>query len=175
MKKNILIFGGISGLIVSLMILLTAIQCYHNKDFSGNMLLGYTFMLIAFSFVFVGIKNYRDKFAGGTITFNKSFQIGILIALFASTVYVLSWLIAYYFFVPDFMDKMADFSINSAKTSGKSTAEVAELSAQMDWYKEVYKNPVMVIMFTYLEILPVGLIVTLISSFILKKNKLASA
>jgi hypothetical protein len=62
MKKNILIFGLLSGLIVSMMIVLMVFQCYNNKDFEGSMLVGYTFMLIAFSFVFVGIKNYRDKF-----------------------------------------------------------------------------------------------------------------
>ncbi len=152
------------------MIVFTAIQCYNNKDFSGNMLLGYTFMLIAFSFVFVGIKNYRDKFNQGLITFKKAFKIGILITLVGSTFYVISWLIAYYFYVPDFMDKMVDFSINSAKTSGKSAAEIAELATKMEEYRELYKNPVMVVLFTYLEIFPVGLIVTLVSSLILKRN-----
>ena len=44
-------------------------------------------------------------------------------------------------------------------------AKVTELAG----YKEMYQNPVMVILWTYAEILPVGLIVTLISALILKK------
>ncbi|RZJ15939.1 MAG: DUF4199 domain-containing protein, partial [Acinetobacter sp.] len=87
MKKNILIFGLISGLIVSGLISITAI-CYSKQDFEGNMVLGFTVMILAFIFVFVGIKNYRDKFNNGNITFGKALQIGLSISFIASTMYV---------------------------------------------------------------------------------------
>jgi len=172
MKKNILIFGSLSGLIVSIMIVFTAIQCYHNRDFSGNMLMGYTFMLLAFSFVFVGIKNYRDKFNNGLITFGKAFKIGVLIAAVGSTFYVISWLIAYYFFVPDFMDKLAEYTISNTKNTARNAAEVAEKVVEMESFKAMYKNPLLVILFTYLEVFPVGLIVSVISALVLRKKPL---
>src|SRR5687767_1803822 len=105
MKKNILIFGLISGLIITAMMVGATVSCYNNPDFKGNEVIGYAGMLIAFAFIFVGIKNYRDKYNQGVISFGKAFKIGFYIALIASTLYVLAWLIEYYLFMPDFMDK----------------------------------------------------------------------
>ncbi|KQB99033.1 DUF4199 domain-containing protein [Pedobacter sp. Hv1] len=171
MKKNVLIFGLLSGLIASSMLIVAAVQCYNNKDFSGNMVMGFTLMILAFSFIFVGIKNYRDKFNNGVISFGKAFKIGISIALIASTVYVVTWLIAYYGFIPDFMDKYAAHVIDQARAAGKSTVEINKAIAEMADYKEMYKTPIGVILLTYMEILPVGLVITLISALILKRKQ----
>lgn len=153
------------------MLIVAAVQCYNNKDFSGNMVMGFTLMILAFSFIFVGIKNYRDKFNNGVISFGKAFKIGISIALIASTVYVVTWLIAYYGFIPDFMDKYAAHVIDQARAAGKSTVEINKAIAEMADYKEMYKTPIGVILLTYMEILPVGLVITLISALILKRKQ----
>src|SRR3954467_10827026 len=108
MKKNIIIYGLIAGIIVSFLMLFTVnnlSHCEGNVDYNTSMLIGYASMLIAFSLVFVGIRNYRDKYNGGVITFGKAFKIGMMIVLIASTIYVLAWLIDYFFFVPDFLEK----------------------------------------------------------------------
>ena len=172
MKKNILIFGLISGTIVSVFMGVSMVLCYNKNSYSGNMVLGYTMMLLAFAFVFVGIKNYRDKFNGGLISFGEAFKVGSLIALVASTMYVITWLIVYYNFIPDFMDKYSAHIINDAKAAKVSQADLDKQIAQMDSMKRIYKNPFGVILFTYLEILPLGLIVALISSLILKKKEI---
>lgn len=172
MKKNILIFGLISGTIVSVFMGVSMVLCYNKNSYSGSMVLGYTMMLLAFAFVFVGIKNYRDKFNGGLISFGEAFKVGSLIALVASTMYVITWLIVYYNFIPDFMDKYSAHIINEAKAAKVSQADLDKQIAQMDSMKKIYKNPLGVILFTYLEILPLGLIVALISSLILKKREI---
>lgn len=172
MKKNILIFGLISGIIVSVFMGVSMILCYNKNSYSGSMVLGYTMMLLAFAFVFVGIKNYRDKFNGGLISFGSAFKIGGLIALIASTMYVITWLIVYYNFIPDFMDKYSAHVIGEAKAAKVSQAELDKQIAQMNTFKEIYKNPLGIILMTYLEILPLGLIVALVSSLILKKKQI---
>ena len=173
MQKNILIYGLISGVIVSSIMLISMnyySHCEGNVDLTTSMLIGYTSMLIAFSMVFVGIRNYRDKFNNGIISFGKAFKIGISIVLIASTLYVISWLICYFFFMPDFMDKYGDMEIENMKTAGASIAEINEKKKDMADFSKMYKNPFFNAMITYAEILPVGLIVTLISSLILKRT-----
>jgi len=172
MKKNILIYGLISGIIVAVLMLFNVNYISHKDgvDYNTSLLLGYASMLIAFSLVFVGIRNYRDKYNGGVISFGKAFKIGILIVLIASTIYVVAWLIDYYFFMPDFMEKYSAHMIDEMKASGASQVEIDKQTKEMASFGEMYKNPFFNAMMTYVEILPVGLVVTLISSLILKRK-----
>lgn len=177
MKKNVLVFGLISGAIVSTIMaisMITIAEC--NPEVSlGNtsMIIGYLSMLISFSLIFVAIKNFRDKQNNGIISFGKAFGMGLLIALIASTMYVITWAFVYHFFMPDFMDKYTAHMIEAAK----KTATPAELEAtikQMGEYKEMYKNPVFFSLMSYAEIFPVGILVSLIAALILKRKKLAA-
>jgi len=171
MKRTVLVFGLISGLIVSVLMVAGMSMVYNNPDFKGSMVIGYASMILAFSFVFVGIKNYRDKYNGGVITFGTAFKTGIFISLIASTMYVATWMVDYHFFMPDFMDRYSAHVLKEAVDSGATQIEISEKTAEMEKYGEMYKNPLFVIMFTYLEILPVGILVTVISSIILKRKE----
>jgi hypothetical protein len=173
MKKNIIIYGLIAGALVSVFMLASMnylSHCEGNVDYSTSMLIGYASMLIAFSLVFVGIRNYRDKYNGGVISFGKAFKTGILITLIASTIYVGAWLIDYFFFIPDFLDKYSANMLGELKAKGASQVEIDKQTKEMADFARMYKNPFFNAMMTYVEILPVGLIVTLISSFILKRK-----
>ena len=170
MKKNIIVCGLIGGVIVSITMVTSANLCYTSGDFEGSMIVGYASMILAFSLIYVAVKNFRDKFNGGLVTFGEAFKIGLYISLIASSVYVLVWLVDYYLFVPDFIDKYSATMIKHSTESGATAAEMKETIAEMDRYKEMYKNPLFVIMLTYTEILPVGLIVSLICAFILKRK-----
>ena len=178
MKKNILIYGITAGVLVSGFMLFGMnylSHCKGNVDYSTSMLIGYASMLIAFSLVFVGIRNYRDKYNGGVISFGKAFKTGFMIVLIASTIYVITWLIDYYFFIPDFIEKYSAHMLDELKASGAGQAEIAKQTKEMANFAEMYKNPFFNAMMTYVEILPVGLIVTLISSFILKRKATITA
>jgi len=170
MKKNVIVFGLIAGLIVSVLMVLSMARCYSDPNLEHSMLIGYASMVLAFSFIFVGIKNYRDKYNDGLITFGKAFRIGLYISLIASTIYVLVWLVDYYVFMPDFMDRYVAQAMREAKANGASAAKLAEKAKELAVNQKLYKNPVMVILFTYLEILPVGILVSLIAAFILKRK-----
>jgi len=170
MKKIVIVNGLIAGVIVATMFFITMGLYHKNGNFDGGMWVGYASMLLAFSLIFVGIKNYRDKYNAGVISFGKAFKIGLLITLIASTVYVVGWLIDYYCFIPDFAEKYAASMLDKLKASGAAAAEIAAKSKEMDSFITMYKNPVMVVLFTYIEILPVGLLISLIASLILKRK-----
>lgn len=171
MKKNVLVFGLISGAIISLMMVFSVLWCYKDPNFKGNMVLGYAGMLIAFSFIFVGIKNYRDKYNNGAVTFGKAFKVGLLIALIAATAYVVVWLFDFYLFVPDFMDKYNAHMLKEAREAGADAATLAKKTAEAENFKQLYKNPLFVILITYAEVLPLGIVIALISALILKRKK----
>jgi hypothetical protein len=170
MKKNIWIFGTVAGLISTIWIFImigTGVDC---SKLQNGELFGYTTMIIAFSMIFVGVKNNRDKLNNGVITFGTAFKMGLLMTLVASTIYVVVWAIDYNFFVPDFADKYADAMLQMAKEKGLSQLEIDKQTAQMVEFKNRYKNPIFFTLITYAEIIPVGLILSLISAFILKRK-----
>ena len=173
MKKNIIIYGLIAGIVVSILMLFITnyiSHCKGNVDYDTSMLIGYASMLISFSLVFIGIRNYRDKYNEGVISFGKAFKIGIMMVLIASTIYVVAWLIDYFFFIPDFAEKYSVHTLDKLKASGASQTEIDKQTKEMANFARMYKNPFFNAMMTYVEILPVGLIVTLISSLILKRK-----
>jgi hypothetical protein len=177
MKKNILVYGLTSGIVVSIA-MLTSVNyishCNGNVDYNTSMLIGYAAMLIAFSLVYVGIRNYRNKFNGGVISFGKASKIGLFMVFIASTIYVVAWLIDYFFFIPDFGETLSAQMLNELKASGASQLEIDKETRKMADMVTMLKNPFFNAMMTYAEILPVGLVVTLVSSLILKRKSLAT-
>jgi hypothetical protein len=170
MKKIVLTFGVISGLILSALMVST-IWLVDRIGMDGGMVLGYTTMVLAFLMVFFGIKSYRDNVAGGQISFGKAFIVGILIMLIACVFYVVSWQIVYFNFIPDFTDKYAAYVMDKARASGATAEELAQQAEQIKYFVALYQNPLYNAAFTIIEPLPVGLPMTLISAAILRKRR----
>jgi hypothetical protein len=76
----------------------------------------------------------------------------------------------FYLFVPDFLDKFTELVLNEATRKGATTAELAAKTEQMEQFRSWFRNPVFAVLLTYAEVLPVGLVVALVSSLILKKK-----
>lgn len=171
MKKIVLVCGLIAGLIAGGWAVFFISMCYKDISMENGMIYGYTAMLVGFSLIFVGVKNYRDNYLGGNISFGKAFKMGLMIALIASTIYVGMWAIDYHFFVPDFDVVFGQHEIDKLKVAGASQAAIAAKTAEMAQFTQDYKNPLYFVGMTYLEILPVGIIVSLFAALILKKNK----
>jgi len=157
MKKFIWLYGLIAGLLCSVGYLTMG----DDMDMDKSMVYGFASMILAFSLIFVATYQYKKR--NGGITFGKAFMIGLYISLIASSIYVGLWLITYYNFRPDFMDKYSACVIDQLKASGKSPAEIQAGIDEMNQMKESYKNPLYVIATTYMEIFPLGIVVSLIN------------
>ena len=168
MKKIIIVCGLISGII--LCIFMVASLAILDQNYESGMIYGYAAMILAFSLIYVGIRNFRDKYKEGLITFGKAFKIGLYITLIGSTMYVITWLIEYYFFIPDYMDKYADHMMKNINMNAMSRLQIDDQLKSITSMKEMYKNPLFVILLTYAEVLPVGLAISVISALMLKKN-----
>ena len=169
MKRLVLIFGLIAGLIPSAMFFLVTLPFNKHSE-----LLGYTSMVLGFLMVFLGIRAYRRDH-GGTITFGKGVQVGLLITLVACAVYVASWEIYYWNWGQNFVQQYAAHVLEKAQREGKAAAEIAAMRKQMADFAVLYRNPLINIGMTFMEIFPVGLIMTLVSAAILRRREPAAA
>lgn len=171
MKNTVLKYGLMSGALISIMMALT-IPFHDRIGFeNAGMVVGYTTMVLAFLLVFFGVRSYRDNVAGGTVRFGRALAVGLLIAAISSACYVATWQVMYYKFMPDFMDKYTAHEIAKARAKGESEAGLAAKKAEMDKYVAMYKNPLMNIAFTFMEPLPVAVIVSLVSAGILSRRR----
>ena len=171
MKKIVLTFGLISGAILSGMMIVT-LPFQDAIGFDRGAILGYTTMVGAFLLIYFGVRSYRDNIAGGTVRFGRAFAVGALIAVVASLCYVATWEVYYFKFAPDFMTKYQAHMLDNARADGASAEAIAIKKAEMDKLAILYKNPAINAAMTFLEPLPVALIVVLVSAGVLSRRKL---
>ena len=169
MKKTILTYGLIAGVIVAAL-MDTSILFIKDHGIVG-MVFGYASMLIAFSFIYVGVKKYRDNELGGVIKFGRAFLVGIGIAAIGALIYVINWEVYMYFTNYTFMTEYSASYIDGLRAKGMAAAEIAKAEAEMAPMIEAYKNPLYRMMFTLSEILPVGLVVSLIVAWVVRAPK----
>jgi hypothetical protein len=170
MKKVVIVFGVISGVISSALMFLTLLLVNSGAvNFDNGEIVGYTAIFLSFLLVFFGIRSYREN-AGGAITFGRAFSVGILITLISCVFYVASWEIIYFKMMPDFGDKYAAHAIDKLREKGASDAAIAAKQQEMEKMKAMLNNPLMNAAASFIEPLPVGLLVTLVSAAILRKR-----
>ena len=167
MKKTVLTFGLIAGVMIS--VLMDSSLLLANKIGSGHsMLLGYTIMVASFLLIYFGIRSYRDNNLDGQISFGRAFACGILIALITTVCYVATWEVLY--FMPHFMDGYFAAQIHKVQSSGLDPATTAAKVAEIQHSQELYQNPFVNMAYTFIEPLPVGLLITLISAAVLRRK-----
>jgi cation transport ATPase len=175
MRKIVLTFGLVAGLVLSVMMLVT-LPFMDRIGYDKGLVIGYTTMVMAFLAVYFGVRSYRDNVAGGRVTFGRAMQVGLLITLVASACYVATWEVVYYRLAPDFGQKYSAYAVDKARRAGASEAELAAKQREMAELFENYKKPLVNIAYTFLEPLPVGVLFTIVSAVALtRKRRVGSA
>src|SRR3954466_8304637 len=150
MKKTVLTFGLISGVMIS--VLMGGSLLLADKIGSGHsMALGYTIMVASFLLVYFGIRSYRDNNLAGQISFGRAFACGILITLITTACYVVMWEILYFNFMPHFMDSYFAAQIQSVRSAALDSAAPAAKVAPIQHSQQLYQNPLVNIAYTIIE------------------------
>jgi hypothetical protein len=168
MKNTVLKFGSY-GLILGAVIFGLALTLGKGLSTSAQEIIGYGSMIAALSFVYFGIKHYRDIVNEGKVSFSKALLIGLLISAFVGLgVGIMDYL---YTTVinPDFAQDYLKTTLESYETmySGEElTAKKNELIKQM----EDYGSSGFMATLMFFTVLLIGLIISIISGLILQRK-----
>lgn len=170
MRKVVLTYGLIAGAIIAVLMVVTfSLSKPETGDFAMSYVLGYATMIVSLSMIFLAIKSYRDNYLGGVIPFGRGFLVGLYVSIFASILYVVSWKVFSSIAMPDFWDQYAKHSIDALTKSGASPAEIAAKTKELEYYKTM--PPLVEWGMTFLEIFPVGLVISAVSALILRRKR----
>lgn len=171
MRKIVLTNGLIAGAIMLAMFFI-ALPFKEQIGFDYGMVYGYTSMVAAFMLVYFGIRTYRDDMGGGKISFGRAMAVGSLIVLVASCLYVASWEV--YFFTgngTDYIEGYQEYVLKKQRDQGATQAELDKTIAENRKFAEMYQNPVINSALTFLEPLPVGILIALVSAGVLSRRR----
>lgn len=173
MLNTILKYGVIAGVIAGGGLSLTIAEAGDSVGHGlTGMAVGYAIMLVALSLVFVGVKRQRDVAGGGVIRFWPAFGMGLAISAVAGVFYVAAWELAQATLIHgDFARTYGDAMIAQKRAAGASAAEIAQATREAADFVVQYHDPLFRLPMTFLEIFPVGVLVSLISAALLRNPR----
>jgi hypothetical protein len=176
MIDRIFLFGTISGLIVICSMIAVFVATIGQPEMGQHSeVLGYSIMLVALSMIFFGVKSYRDRELGGVIRFLPAFMMGLGISVVAGIIYVLVWEVYMAFTHYTFMDAFVTSYIAKQKAAGVTGGALDKVIAEMEAFKVQYANPLYRMPMTFMEIFPVGFLISLLSAAVLRRSDVLPA
>ena len=170
MKTVVLVYGFTAGAILCAMMLLT-LPFMHTFSNETGMVIGYATMVLAFLFIFFGVRSYRDNVAGGQIGFLKALGVGVSIGLLASACYVATWEVMYFSGKNDFIEKYQAREVEGMRKGGASEAQITAKQEEMRKLAVMYHNPIFNSAITLMEPLPVAIVFALVSAGVLSRRR----
>lgn len=175
MFRTILKYGLVAGLVVGAALVGVSLAYGGQPPPDWGMAAGFASMLIALSAVFVGIKRHRDSAGGGVIRFWPAFGLGLGISFVAAVVYVLAWELSLVLVGGDFAAMFAGHMVERAEAKGLTGEALAAAVQQAREFEAMYRNPLLRMPMTFVEIFPVGVLVSLVSALVLRNPRVLPA
>lgn len=175
MLKQMLSFGLIAGVVSGAPLFALTVAAGGAMPSSFGMVLGYLTMLVALSAVFVAVKRRRDRELGGVIGFWPAFGMGLAISAVAGVLYALMWEAALAISGLDFGAQYAKAVIEEKIAAGVQGAELERVRTSMESFRVQYANPLYRVPMSISEILPVGVLVSLVTAALLRNPRFMAA
>lgn len=153
MKTTVLKFGSyglITGFIIFILHLTLGID---NLDYSTNEILGYVSIFLSLSFIFFGLKHYRDKINNGVLSLGKAITIGVLISVLVGIGIAVADFVYTKFIDPEFFSRYEQMM----KDQGNAD-QIVEMTSSM------------AAVFMLVLVTIIGFIISLISGLILQRK-----
>jgi len=138
-------------------------------DFGKQEIAGWLGIILSVSFVFIGMKYYRDRVNNGRLGFGEGLKLGVLIVLVPAVLYGLFSVLYAEVLDPDFLDKYYQFQISELPASLTATEREARMT-EMQEQRELFANPLMQFIAMFLCVFAAGLIVAVLSALFLKRK-----
>lgn len=162
-----LTYGSLAGLVI-LAIFIPALVLLDQH----SMAVGYLIMLVGLTLVFVGMKRFRDVERGGVVKFLPAFLVGLGISLVASLIYMIGWEL--YMASTDYalLEDYFAAELRGLQGAGLSAAELARRTGELTAMRaQILGNMPLRIGMIFLEIFPVGLLVSLVSAALIRNPR----
>ncbi len=152
MQNTILRFG-LYGLFFSWALFLAVLYLGLGMDYGTQEILGYLTILVSLSFVFFGIRHYRDQLNHGKVSFWKALSIGLLISALTAVGIAIADYIYTTAINPDFFEEYAELMRQEGHTD--------EIPDYGSWFLSLVM---------FITVMLVGLVVSVISALLLKRQ-----
>jgi hypothetical protein len=168
MKKTVATFGLASGILATVMMLVT-IPFIRPATIQTADVLGYTSIVLSALLVFFGIRAYRER-AGGRVSFGRGVAVGVLITLVSCAIHALAFEVIYFKVVPDFGERFSACMVDRVRASGAAAEQVDATARQAAMLKGLYDHPATNAALTFATSFPIGLAATVVSAAILRRR-----
>ncbi|MEM7103778.1 MAG: DUF4199 domain-containing protein [Bacteroidota bacterium] len=170
MRNLIMKYGLIAGgIMVGLFLATHFIGDANGMSYNVAQNLGTITMIVALLTIFVGVKDYRDNLKSGKITFWNALKTGLLINAIASLIFGIYTILLFKVIDPQYGDKLKTKYVEGIKSSDMSQEQMDAAIASLNNVPEIYENVFLQGSIMFVTVFAIGIIISLISSFILKK------
>ena len=173
MLRIILLYGIPGAVIVGAPMLYGMLT--GQQDAANGAIIGYTTMLVALTGVFLGVKHYRDKVLGGVVKFLPALGVGLGISTVASLGWVIAWELSLAITKFDFGAVYSQMMLDQAKADGASAEKLAQVAKDGEAFAAMYANPLIRMGITFLEMFPIGVVISLVSAGLLRNSRFLPA
>ena len=132
-------------------------------------------MLVALTGVFLGVKHYRDRELGGVIKFLPALGVGLAISAVASLGWVIAWEMSLAITKFDFGAMYSQMMVDNAKAEGASAERLSQVVKDARAFADMYANPFISMGMTFIEMFPIGIVISLISAALLRNSRFLPA
>lgn len=169
--KNTVLKYGIYSFILASILFSAALYFGYALEFKTHGIIGYLTMILSLSFVYFGIKHYKNHDLEGEIDFKTAFVIGFGITAFVAIAFGLIDAVYISTINPDFSENYIAYEFGLLEAQ-----KLTELEIQLDKESilkrsEVFENSVLTFFVTLMMVLVVGTIVSLLSALLLYKKE----